>query len=34
MLSGGRDSFLAGCRLLEDQEKNYKLLMVTYDNGC
>lgn len=34
MLSGGRDSFLAGCKLLEDQENNYKLLMVTFDNGC
>ena len=34
MLSGGRDSFLAGCRLLEDANEKYKLLMVTYDNGC
>lgn len=34
MLSGGRDSFLAGCRLLEDRKEKYKLLMVTYDNGC
>ncbi len=33
MLSGGRDSFLSACRLLED-EKNYKIKMVTYDNGC
>lgn len=33
MLSGGRDSFLAACRLLEDP-KNYYLVMVTYDNGC
>lgn len=33
MLSGGRDSFLAACRLLED--KNYlNIKMVTYDNGC
>lgn len=31
MLSGGRDSFLSGCRLLE---KQYKIKMVTYDNGC
>lgn len=31
MLSGGRDSFLSGCRLLE---KQYKVKMVTYDNGC
>lgn len=33
MLSGGRDSFLAACRLLED-EKNFHVKMVTYDNGC
>lgn len=33
MLSGGRDSFLAACRLLED-ESDYHLIMVTYDNGC
>lgn len=33
MLSGGRDSFLAACRLLESPE-NYKLKMVTFDNGC
>lgn len=33
MLSGGRDSFLAACRLL-DESPNYYLLMVTYDNGC
>lgn len=33
MLSGGRDSFLAACRLLED-EKNLHVKMVTYDNGC
>ena len=33
MLSGGRDSFLAACRLLEDPA-DYRILMVTYDNGC
>ena len=33
MLSGGRDSFLAACRLLEDPA-NYRIKMVTYDNGC
>lgn len=33
MLSGGRDSFLAACRLLEDPS-DYYLLMVTFDNGC
>lgn len=33
MLSGGRDSFLAACRLLEESS-NYHLKMVTYDNGC
>ncbi len=33
MLSGGRDSFLAACRLLEEP-KGYNLIMVTYDNGC
>ena len=33
MLSGGRDSFLAACKLLEDK-KNYKVKMVTFDNGC
>lgn len=33
MLSGGKDSFLSACRLLEDPA-NYTLLMVTYDNGC
>lgn len=33
MLSGGRDSFLAACRLLEDSKK-FHLKMVTYDNGC
>lgn len=33
MLSGGRDSFLAACRLLESPS-NYHLKMVTYDNGC
>ena len=33
MLSGGRDSFLAACRLLEDPA-NYHIQMVTYDNGC
>lgn len=34
MLSGGRDSFLAACRLLENPEKYEKVYMVTYDNGC
>ena len=34
MLSGGRDSFLAACRLLEDPETYDKVYMVTYDNGC
>ena len=33
MLSGGRDSFLAACRLL-DESPDYCLYMVTYDNGC
>jgi hypothetical protein len=33
MLSGGRDSFLSACRLL-DSDKNYYLKMVTFDNGC
>lgn len=33
MLSGGRDSFLAACRLLEMSD-NYVLKMVTFDNGC
>ena len=33
MLSGGKDSFLSACRLLEDP-KEYTLFMVTYDNGC
>ena len=33
MLSGGRDSFLAACRLLESPEQ-YCVKMVTYDNGC
>ena len=33
MLSGGRDSFLAACRLLDDKNQ-YKIKMVTYDNGC
>lgn len=33
MLSGGRDSFLSACRLLESDE-NYHLKMVTFDNGC
>lgn len=33
MLSGGRDSFLSACRLLENKCK-YKIKMVTYDNGC
>ena len=33
MLSGGRDSFLAACRLLESVE-HYQVKMVTFDNGC
>ena len=33
MLSGGRDSFLATCRLL-DSSNNFSVKMVTYDNGC
>ncbi len=33
MLSGGRDSFLAACHLLENKEL-YHVKMVTYDNGC
>lgn len=31
MLSGGRDSFLSACRLLD---KGYQVDMVTYKNGC
>lgn len=31
MLSGGRDSFLSACNLLE---QGYYLKMITYDNGC
>lgn len=31
MLSGGRDSFLSACRLIE---KGYCVQMITYDNGC
>ena len=33
MLSGGRDSFLSACRLLEDK-RQVNIKMVTYDNGC
>lgn len=33
MLSGGRDSFISACRLL-DSDENYVVKMVTYDNGC
>lgn len=33
MLSGGRDSFLAACRILDESPDHY-LYMVTYDNGC
>ena len=33
MLSGGRDSFLSACHLLEDPQ-NYLVKMVTFDNGC
>lgn len=32
MHSGGRDSFLAACRLLEEPQ-DYHLKMVTFDNG-
>lgn len=32
MLSGGRDSFLSACRLLEDKKNT--VIMVTFDNGC
>lgn len=31
MFSGGRDSFLAACRLIA---QGYIVYMVTYDNGC
>lgn len=31
MLSGGRDSFLSACRLIED---GWYVHMITYDNGC
>lgn len=31
MLSGGRDSFLATCRLIE---QGFYVHMITYDNGC
>lgn len=31
MLSGGRDSFLAACLLIE---QGYELQMITFDNGC
>jgi len=31
MLSGGKDSFLSACRLIES---GHSLHMVTYDNGC
>ena len=31
MLSGGRDSFLAACRLIEE---GWHVHMITYDNGC
>lgn len=31
MLSGGRDSFLSACFLIEE---GYQVYMVTYDNGC
>lgn len=30
MLSGGRDSFLSACRLIED---GWYVHMITYDNG-
>lgn len=33
MLSGGRDSFLSACRLLEDP-RGFNVKMITYDNGC
>lgn len=32
LFSGGRDSFLSACRLLE--EKGNELVLVTYTNGC
>lgn len=31
MLSGGRDSFLSACRLIED---GFRIHMITFDNGC
>lgn len=31
MLSGGLDSFLSACKLIED---GYNIKMVSYDNGC
>lgn len=31
MLSGGRDSFLSACHLIEE---GYYVQMITYDNGC
>lgn len=31
MLSGGRDSFLSACHLIEE---GYSVRMVTYNNGC
>ncbi|MFQ7801934.1 MAG: hypothetical protein ACLRHW_20985, partial [Coprobacillus cateniformis] len=31
MFSGGRDSYLAACKLIE---KGYFVHMITFDNGC
>ncbi len=31
MLSGGRDSFLSACKLIEE---GFRLHMITFDNGC
>ena len=31
LLSGGKDSFLSACRVIE---QGYKVFLVTYDNGC
>lgn len=31
LFSGGRDSFLSACRLVED---GYRVYLITYENGC
>lgn len=31
MFSGGRDSYLAACKLIE---QGYYVYMITFDNGC